>query len=279
MKPYHYAVVQFVFSPVGGEAVNVGVCLWSPSERLFKFRVSDRFKRLSEFFRDGFDGLGYRTLVHRLNGRLDEQGASLAQQPGLFPTPSSLAEVLRGAVKPGGCFRVSDVRGGLAEEPAVRFEELYAELVARHTEQAAHEERTDEQIACTVSDTFERHQLLPRLKSAVKLETPTVDRVFPFAWENGTLNVLDTLSFELRSDHGIRDKAIRWYGVMCNLAKVHGGMKATVVVAPPLDRGLISRYDQALQVVWDTGLVRELVPEAEVEKLLPPIQEDLAAHG
>jgi hypothetical protein len=50
----------------------------------------------------------------------------------------------------------------------------------------------------------------------------------------------------------------------------------TGVVAPPQEQALLGHYEEALKILRESPLIREIVPEDQFENFMPQIEHDLA---
>ena len=66
MTPYHYAVLRYVHDLSGGEFVNIGIIMWLPESSELMFQLNQRYRRLSNFFANDFEGESYRQMVRHL---------------------------------------------------------------------------------------------------------------------------------------------------------------------------------------------------------------------
>ena len=75
----------------------------------------------------------------------------------------------------------------------------------------------------------------------------------PYAWQNGTLNIVTPLSFDLREAQSIQNKAVKWFGLLYHLREAAEiqNLKFDLLVAQPTDARLTNAYEDALGIVQD----------------------------
>lgn len=153
MKAYQFAILRYVHDVFAGEQVNIGVVMWIPDRQLLQFQVTHRYSRLKSMF-SNFDGSSYREAVRQLTARFhdvsklvwsDERGSLFSSRI------KDIGEILKLLLpEESCCFRWSDVRGGIAQNPSVRFRRLFTDLVGRHLPDSAREKRENDDIWATV---------------------------------------------------------------------------------------------------------------------------------
>src|SRR5689334_10909482 len=69
MSPYEFALLRYVHDLSAQEFANVGVILFDSQSRRLHMRVSERYGRISEFFR-GVNGNAYRAMIRQVERSL-----------------------------------------------------------------------------------------------------------------------------------------------------------------------------------------------------------------
>ena len=282
MKSYQFAILRYQHSAATGEQVNVGMALWSPTEGVLHFFVSERFGRLKKFFGDAFDGHVYRELARDLERRAEQVTEDLQrrQEGDLFArAPSGLAELLVQLVPHNAaCFQWSELMGGVAVAPSERFDALLSEFIFRFEPRSSRPRRTESQVWLAMRGSLRNAGLTDRLEYDVAVHGRHDSHRFKAGWKNGVQHVIDGISFDHADDETVRDKAHRWWGL---LADLHGQSRFqfTGVVAPPTEPKLRPTYEKALRILREAPSVREIVEEDRfAEAVLPRIESDLR-HG
>jgi hypothetical protein len=212
--PFQYSILRYVHDVATGEFLNVGLALYSKSTRFFQGRLLLRYRRLTQTF-PGADGELYRRYVSRLQGSLDQLSHEVrSNQPKLFgpELPDQIEFLLNQILPPDdSSIRFGGVRGGLADDLEVTFDQLYDRLVEQYTMVPEVPSREDDDIWQVFRPPLRELEVLDHLQSH-EVHT-TVERFqFDHAWKNGTWNVLKPLSFDLVHPGNIRKKARQWMG-------------------------------------------------------------------
>jgi len=273
MTPYRFALVRYVHDAAAGEFINIGVVLWPLTGRELKWKVNDRYGRLSRMYHD-FDGPGYKQMVRHLNARFE----SIAKQwrddvatlfdPAASSDPAPLQRILR---DDASCFQWSATMGGIYDDLGTRLEQLFQEFVARHEADEPRERRTEGEIWQNVRRTLEHHNIY-RTDATTTIVGPHYEYAFKFGWQNGTRQVLEPVSFDLLSPSQLVDKANTWTGRLFNLGE---NFQFTAVVAPPTGEELGKRFKDAIAILWDCPRVRSVIAEDQFDAFVPEILRDM----
>ncbi len=93
--PYTYCVLRYVHDPAAGEALNVGVLAYAPSEHWVARQIEQRYARLSATFR-GFNGHQYRAASRRTLSAVEALRARWRDAlPSIDHTPHTVDSVFR----------------------------------------------------------------------------------------------------------------------------------------------------------------------------------------
>jgi hypothetical protein len=130
MVPFHFAILRYVPNLVAGEFVNVGIVMFVPGiSNSVKYKISSDYKRIIGLW-PGFDIVEYEGLFSALLDRCYRVAGFGAAQ-GIYKTPG---RALRSILPRGSsCWQLSPIMSGLCDEPSKRIEELFCDLVLRHT--------------------------------------------------------------------------------------------------------------------------------------------------
>jgi hypothetical protein len=255
------------------EFANIGVVMWLPEERRILTEISDRYSRLSNFFED-FNGPHYRNIVKALRSRMEH----LTETQDL---PTSLERICR-LVLPDdpSSFQWSSTMGGAAEDPDGRLIELFTEIVDRHFGRVERNRRGELDISRTVwsrlRTTLSREIREGRLIRDVPIQGRHFDHTFKWAWQNGTQQFLEPISFDYSQGSEVEDKAYAWSARLADLRR-EMDFRMTGVVAPPREPRLVEKYQEALSILQESPTVRAIIPEQSFEEFVPQIQSDLRA--
>lgn len=141
MKEYEYSILRYIHDHSGGEYVNMGIVLYQKDSSIFKYRINERYGRISKFFND-FEGKKYKKKVESIENYLKR--IKIKSNESLFPIKyESLRDLMDDiSYSPRSSFTFSEVRNGIGESPLERVNELYGELVLFHEDKKREIEQT-----------------------------------------------------------------------------------------------------------------------------------------
>jgi hypothetical protein len=168
---------------------------------------------------------------------------------------------------------------GITDDPANRIHAIFENIVDRHYEKQERTRRSDGDIYRSIHRRlFTRLRTLnlqKELHEDVKVEGEHFDHTFKLGWQNGTKQFLEPISFDYTQGHELVEKAYVWSGRLNDLGQ-HQDFRMTGVVAPPQEQALLGHYEEALKILRESPLIREIVPEDQFENFMPQIEHDLA---
>ncbi len=280
MTCYEFALIKYVHNAASGECVNVGLAMLVSQKRRLRVQFNTRYGRIGQFFQDSFDGNHYRNVVRNLTDKFDELSEAFRSEGGMFPTIKDLPESFGGLMslvlpEDSTTFRLGPLCGGMIDDPDSRFDELFRQFVTRH-ERPIRQGRQESQIWSdferTVRERSPGTTLQPR-----KLGNADYAYEFQGSYVNGTINVVEPISFDLLSGSSIVEKANGWVGRLVALRR-GVDFSFNAILAPPPEKKLRVDFDRARRLLAAQGnLVKHLVIEGEepgvLEQLLREIEE------
>jgi hypothetical protein len=111
----------------------------------------------------------------------------------------------------------------------------------------------------------------------VKPEGTNFNYQFAFTWQNGSFNLVKPVSFDLKLEQSITDKAtlnVGQFTVLRPFAEQHNA-RFDVLVASPKKRQLYKPYEQAIQLLADQPFVK-LVEEEQLDSYAEKTAEALS---
>lgn len=270
MISYHFAILRYVHDVSTEEFANIGVVMWIPERSKLLFRVNERFRRISGFFKN-IDGTSYRQMVRDLKWASHKVAtAYIFKNP-----PNHPFEIFHEIVQEDpSCFQWSRLMSGISKDAETRFAELFEEFVTSHESPTTHQRRSDSEIWNYVRQALKIHHLDGSVKFRVKMETPSYHYSFKMGWNNGTRQVLEPISFALKESTRIVDKANTWYGRLFNLSNSND-FGFTAVVAPPKNEKM-KAYNDGIAILKGAESIRAIITEDEVDDYMSEIKKDLS---
>ncbi len=267
---YSYAVLQYRHDVWVGEALNVGVLIFSETARFLKLKARTGQGRLASAYPD-LDHAALREAVKALERRFDKIAAS----SGLFLPSGGALEVGRKVLIPDDSSLSWGMTGsGVAAEPEDALEKVYARFVGRYDKAAGREVRTDEMVFETVRAKLEIADLYQRVQPhVVRSQFATIP--FDHAIENGVWHVIQPLSFDSADEDRMLDKATRWAGRLQSISGFEGKIRPYFVTGKPSIQSLMHQYHKMVEFLRASPLQPVVMDEAQAGDLVAKVAEHL----
>jgi hypothetical protein len=215
--PYQYAILRYIHDPVTQEFLNVGIVIYSKEARYLKGRINTRYSRLSKAFPE-INGAHYRRIISYIQRSLSYIYSSFSQSNLFDELPTKIETILDQVLPPDDSSLVfGGYGGGLAANLDTELDRLYARMVERYEEKGRSESRDDQEVWQVYSQELDRTKVTLHL-SAVELGTASYSYKFDHAWKNERWHPIEPVSFDLKEETYIKEKAIRWIGRAIMLA-------------------------------------------------------------
>lgn len=266
---YYYSLLQYRYAQSLGEVLNIGVLMLFPEQRQAIFLHPERLGRIRKLYpkfaektiRSYFKGIAART-------------RQLSTQPEVFATyeehPRQLIdnELL---IRDSSALQFGEVKTGvLFTDDLSVISEQYYKLYLSFYDQDEQPTRRDDSYLLKEYQKRLRQRLNGLLSResferpvTVKPEGTTFAYQFPFSWQNGSYNLVKPVSFDLKLEQSITDKATLNVGqfTVLNPYAEQNNVRFDVLVARPKDRKLYKSYDQAVQLLTSQPHVKVVEEE------------------
>lgn len=270
---YNFAVLRYKHDVSTGEFVNVGLIMLVDGKKLL-FAKETKYSRLSAFF-DGFNGQFYRSVVNRLDARVKRIQRRLETKD-LFEDLPGFGTLLSELCPGDAALSFSGPMGGLHEDPATRFNELYAEQVTRYVKSAGEDERvTEDSMRPEILKALRDGGLVHEIEGDIELTADGVTEKFAGGWTNGRLHVFSPISFDLVKAHDVRERALRWSGVLYHLHDSEPLSFVAIVAAPSRSAEALEAFDAVMPALERTPGFRTRVPFEDLGKFVDLVRSDL----
>jgi hypothetical protein len=266
---FYYSVLQYRYAQSLGEVLNIGVLLLFPEQRKAVFLHPERLGRIRKLypkFAEKIIRSYFKGIVARTN--------QLTKQPEIFADyeahPRQLIdnEIL---IRDSSALQFGDVKTSvLYTEDLSAIGEQFYKLYLSFYDEDEYRPRHDETYLLK-----EYKQLLSQrlegLLSREIFEQPITVRPegtsfayqFPFAWQNGSFNLVKPVSFDLKLEQSINEKAtlnVGQFTVLNDYAEQRNA-RFDVLVARPKDRKLYKPYEQAVWLLSSQAHVKVIEEE------------------
>lgn len=271
---YNFAILQYHHDYVAGEAMNVGVLVYSEDAKFLRLKARPSGGRLLA----AYPNLARTAFTHDV--REVERGflqleKKLAQKS-LFRTsdwleltPSSkerdgmlerlAAKVLR---HDASSLRWGKFGSGITNNPSDILEQLYDRFVMKFEEVKDVTGRVDEQIFEPVKRMLKDVGIYKKFDTHVV--TSKIQNVeFPHAIKNGRWHCIQPLSFDLATPEGMERKATLWTGNLFHIRENTDQFSAYILAGKPSSEHLRPAYERALETLRAAPTSPQVVDEDE----------------
>jgi hypothetical protein len=193
MIPYDFSVLRYSYDQLTQEFINVGVVVYSHTERFLQAHLNTKYSRASKMF-GRIDGVRYRAVLSHLQSELDALGVGLPQGH-LFDSATSL-ETHLSRILPIDDSSLRFARGGtgVTDDLVKTCDKLYRRYVlCNEIEQA--DGRTREDVWKVFRSPLKRLDIDRRLQPKL-ITANDYGYEFQHAWKNGLWNLYEPISFD-----------------------------------------------------------------------------------
>ena len=263
--PYTYCVLRYVHDPAAGEALNVGVLAYAPSEHWVACQIEQRYARLSATFR-GFNGHHYRAASRRTLSVVDALRARWRDAlPSVDHRPNTVDGVFRVLFPDTGLsFQRGDMCSGLARDLEQAISSIFDRMVASQHSEGVEARRTDAQVWAAFQEPFEKYGVLEVLQPK-RFSSPVFSIEFDYAWKNSEWHVFQPVSMDYRQSDGLQRAATIWLGNATALKDEEELGELTILLGPPQSSAQRSAYAKAKDLLHKMPITHRLVEEDEAE--------------
>lgn len=282
-RRYTFTILRYVHDRVTGEFVNVGVvALLHPSREGEGAVLKTATRRTIGRMRDMFPDLVRSDFLSAMSA-IDRSARKHVQHVegdrlGLGSDLDASDYARRILVQDDSALQWAPVSGGLTDD----FEKTFARLFERHVakyDERVETRRSDDEIWKPV------RQLLDERNIPVELDEKTIlgdgDRVhFRHAWKNGVWHAYEPVSLDLANEDTIVHKAHRWLGQLTSIAANPAEpFHAHFIVGAPSNHSLMPAYHRALRILKKSPGTVDVYEEADLDRFVDRIEDEVRAHG
>jgi hypothetical protein len=263
--PYTYCVVRYIHDPAAGEALNIGVLAFSPSERWVDCRLEQRYARLSSTFRD-FTGHHYRAATRGVLAAVESLKARWRDEfPSIEGMPKTVENVFRLLFPdPGLSFQRGELHSGLAYDLEQAIADIYDRMVASQHPEGPEARRTDTQVWSVFQEPLEKYHVLDALQPK-RFSSSAFTIEFDYAWKNAEWHVFQPLSMDYRQADSLQRAATIWLGNATALKDQEELGELNILLGPPQSSAQRNAYARAKDLLHRMPVSHRLIEEDEAE--------------
>lgn len=273
---YIYSVLQYKHSEISGEAVNIGILLFWPKTNSLIFRYSKNLNRIKSLYKNFSDKiiLDYLKILDKKCNTLNNSKTTLftlqntfyydeyLETQFLFNNNNSLQ--FSKSISAYNYFDdYEDVLLNLSERYFISIDEIKEVRTNKETFILKKFNDTLEDLGISSIENIENKYIKNKI---VTNETGNKIK-FDIAWQNGSLNLIKPINFDLNDQKNIADKAYKNFGLFTDLENeaIENNYRYDLMVIRPQNSTFFKDYDHALKLLSNLNKVK-LVEEEEFIK-------------
>ncbi|TDW52660.1 hypothetical protein EV144_1011351 [Flavobacterium sp. 270] len=270
---YTYCLLKYKHSPFLEESLNIGVLIYFYNSRRFVFKYSKTLNRIKSIY----ENVPEKT-VKEYTKQIDITLKRFKDTyDNLFPlNDSSLKHFLSSTILPKDdsvlqfCnFRTDSLRGFTEEFiESILIDKLFVEDIKQYHYQPQEPKilsRLYNNLKKLGFDEYKHNNDRFREDYILTNEAGTEFK-FDIAWQNGTLNLIKPISFDLKESRSIADKAHKNFGQFYDLQQeaINNKLRYDLIVGEPNDSRLYKEFEHAISLLDNLPNVK-IIHDSELE--------------
>lgn len=284
---YTYCILKYKHSPFLGESLNIGVIIYFHDSMRFAFKYSKTLNRIKSIY-ENVPEKTIREYTRQIDKSL--KNYQIFCEGNLFPLNDlTLKDFLSTTILPKddsvvqfSHFKTDSTRG-FEEEfiESIIFERLFIEdfkVNKYHIQEPKIISKLYNNLKISGFDEYKRNNDRFREDYILTNETGTEFK-FDIAWQNGTLNLVKPISFDLKDGRNIANKAHKNFGQFFDLQDeaIVKKLRYDLIVGEPHDHKLYKEFEHAISLLQNLENVK-IIHESELktysEKIVSAIIEN-----
>lgn len=262
---YTYSILSYRHDPWSGEALNVGVAVYSPDTRFFliKNRIADG-RLLCAY--PQIERTALTTALNQI-----EKAASRFSEKLMLELDSEkvTADILCNKIMKNSdsSLRWGNQGSGKTDDLESVIENIFERFVLKFEKTRSKAKKTDEDIWRPLAAGLKSEGVYEYFEE--KSISSNIDKVnFKHSWKNGCWHVVQPVSLDLESEDSIFGKAARWTGHLHNLQGANEKFKTYFIVGKPENDVMSSAYKRALKGLKNSPGQPSIFEEDQAEELV-----------
>ncbi len=257
---FQYCPLQYHYNSASGEVLNVALLVLFPDQQKLAFVYPEKLTRLRAAYPNSIAERTIKAFFKGIASKVD----ALNRQPEIFNDYSNRIldfindEIL---VRDASALQFGEIKTSILYTEDLtkiikQLEVLY--LSAYEVEEVSYKKHTEEYLIKEYRNKIKLgdDQIFTRRK--IEENKQIGEYTFPFAWQNGTYNIVSPVSLDLKLPESIIKKATLNFGKFTLLQGYADEHKARfdILLAEPKLKGLASKYDEAVKILEQVPCVK-----------------------
>jgi hypothetical protein len=269
-KQLIYSILQYKHSPVLGEAINVGVLFYFPDEkRKLHFHITDA-TRIKPIYKD-FDTRYFNSILKLIHGNVERYSDDLYATKLLN---DNFKDFIHSYLLKN-------------DDTALQFSDLHSVVNVYADQNKALEEYTNLLLPLSLKKDsllvkhnesyiirkfktrlFSQHkELEEKVTKDFVVKTDEFSLKFEYAWQNGSLNLIHPLSFDLVDTQAIQRKTAEYctYLTWLNQYTKQNNSRIDLLLAKPQESNLLNAYNKSVKLLNSIDTNKKLIPFEDID--------------
>ncbi|MFY7888695.1 MAG: hypothetical protein ACOVOW_07295 [Spirosomataceae bacterium] len=257
---FQYCPLQYHYNSASGEVLNVALLVLFPDQQKLAFVYPEKLTRLRAAYPNSIAERTIKAFFKGIASKVD----ALNRQPEIFNDYRNRTldfindEIL---VRDASALQFGEIKTSILYTEDLtkiikQLEVLY--LSAYEVEEVSYKKHTEEYLIKEYRNKIRLgdDQIFTRRK--IEENKQIGEYTFPFAWQNGTYNIVSPVSLDLKLPESIIKKATLNFGKFTLLQGYADENKARfdILLAEPKLKGLASKYDEAVKILEQVPCVK-----------------------
>ncbi len=263
---FTYSLLRYVHSQTLGEIFNVGILFSFPEQRkvVFKYpktlsRLKGLYKNFSESqiraYLNGFHQKALDLSVYRDDTKLFQKEVSNTVPQDFLIDDATALQFSEPAL---GFLNGKDINYVVNQYYRLYFSDYAGEKENVHRHDEAYIIKIFQESLKSKS-----RVAYHRFKKDVIVESNDTSLKFDLSWQNGSTNLIKTVSFDLSNNDNINDKSVLLYGKLNLLVEKaeQENLRYDLLVSKPQDKNLFRAFDKALNILESSEAPKKIITE------------------
>lgn len=286
---FGYCLLQYEHNPWLKERLNIGVVLFSLEAGYLKIKTRGWNGRILNSY-PKIERANFSEDLNQIERRFMSFARSELREPGLFQA-SRVSELISSQeeqalsisqfLSPGldTSFRWETGGVGICTSLDTKLEQLFQRFVTPHDKPRAEANRTDGHVWSTFSKKLAERNLDRFIEPDKTVRTDLGPVRFQASYQNGSLHVIQPLSFDLSDEEHVSSKAAKWASYAQSARNFsNGAVQPHFVLGKPQRASLDGSFDRAKNYLEKLSGAGSVVIEENSETFVDTIEEQMSGH-
>jgi hypothetical protein len=269
---FSYTVLQYIHSNILEERVNLGILFYFPKQvSPFTFVFPKNVDRIKYLY-PAVNVKKIRLYLESISDTVRSINESF--NTSLFHQEFELSKFIDSEIlkNDDSALWFSTLHNSIlyADDPRIIVNEIFAEYFPAY----GHKEN---------SNSITEHQISNRYLSLLRSKSPIVESKiiknykltrndfnfsFDYAWQNGTLNLVKPITFDLVDTNAIQHKSVLWYGnlSLLKLDAEEKNIRFDLLIAEPTEKAVFKEYSNALKTIDLAPVNKRIIEYNQIEE-------------